>query len=493
MTNKEKKIFSILALLYLIIEVQAFLFLSEIYTDKVSSESLSMYERFGYASSGIGLTIFVLFQLFKAANKPVKIVTTLAIPLIYVTLVWGVYEAVNQSPNIIPDNKRADAAYAALKTLDKPSWKNATEFFAPGDKSDLNELSKRVTKKHPTPNRTIRYIYINGLRGADRFTKRYNKQAEMFDKKLWEILWKDAKRKSIFDPEAKRRSGQIFDDWFYISSSFNMARHDPTKWLEALSTLYYMKEEGHPLYNVYLSLANEYIDDGYINLNDVPNHELEGISFQHYAWDKLKSKMPGFPEFKYEGDDFFERFRSSYSEYVLSPYIDAKGIKIPWYREGANDPTYNYAMRQLTPFLFDASGKAIVSFDNLQKKGVLYNYTSSLREALPKPLEDHWNNYYVRAIRELSTKDKSWDNKTNYDIHSDMLRIGAITPVLLIISGLLIVINVSSLFVSSRSKGAFAVALVVLMCISSERTGLDKKLLSTINKISVKESQIFLY
>ena len=147
MTNKEKKIFSILALLYLIIEVQAFLFLSEIYTDSVSPESLSMYERFGYASSGIGLTLFVLFQLFKAANKPVKIVTTLAIPLIYVTLVWGVYEAVNQSPNIIPDNKRADAAYAALKTLDKPSWKNATEFFAPGDKSDLNELSKRVTKK----------------------------------------------------------------------------------------------------------------------------------------------------------------------------------------------------------------------------------------------------------------------------------------------------------------------------------------------------------
>jgi len=494
MGSKTRKTFAILALIYLIIETQAFFFLSKLYSGHVPAELLSMYERFGYASSGIGITLFVIFQLFKGLNKPGRIVTVILTPLLYSIFVWGVYESINQSPKLIPMDERANATYSALKTLSSPSWSNLGLFFMiPDDKSDSLDLAKRVTERYPTPNRAVQSAYLTGIYGSKRFTEYYMYQAEMIDKDLWDLLWREAKAKAFWDPQIKTIKKEVFDDWFYVTSWLNSLRTNPAKWLEASTGVYYIYKEKNPIVSLIDSRWGDYINDGRFNLDSVSNLELGNIAMEKYAWVKFSAKLKGFPSYFYDGTPFFDRFRIAYSDYILSPYIDSDGLLIPWAGSQKKDETYIAAMQKLTPFLFDGENRALISFGNLTKDGVVASYSQTLTQGLPVKMRHSWDDYYVRTLSSLSQNSEEWENPVNYKLHSDMLRIGVITPILLIISAILILINLTSL--RRVDYRLFLIGIVVFISVYglSERIGLDTFLLDNLTKISVKESQIFLH
>ena len=105
-----KNVFATLSVVYLAIEVQAFTFLSKLYRTDVSSALLSDYERFGYASAGIGISLFFAqWAWTRAKNTKSKLGVLLCLPLLYIITVWSSYEIVHKSPDWISEKERPKA------------------------------------------------------------------------------------------------------------------------------------------------------------------------------------------------------------------------------------------------------------------------------------------------------------------------------------------------------------------------------------------------
>lgn len=478
-----KKLTIAMSAIYLLIEMQAWAFLSEIYRKEVPSSLLSDYELFGYASAGIGLSLLALKFSLRSKNKAIIIIGALLTPIVYVSAVWGMYELVNNSDKLIPNSKRPQVLSASIKTLGGSSWTNSYAFLLDNqsDENIENQINN-FQRLHPTPDRVIQYTYIHGINNLYLFNNRYKEAAEMVDKELWPILWKKTRSAAMYKTggELHLRAAESYltNLKIWVDSSKN----NPMEWLSLYGGMLYIEQENKAPFESFPLIGQSKVKKNYEYQNEEINKvawELMGESF------KLWPKMEAFNE---------ESFREAMTIATVGAVVNINQTLIPWYQGDQSvflTQEYNLFVRQLTPFFFAKDGSPLISMKNISDRSTRTKYIERLQDGLPERLRESWFEFQRNSLTLLSNSKSEWENKTASKIASPLLRVGVITPIMLVLSSTLVVFNIIMLW---RDSKLVAITIVLLgICIG---VGLfpsaSNFALETLIKISVEKPAIYL-
>lgn len=489
---KAKNIFFILSFLYVALEAQAWVFTSRIYTNNMTTVELSQFERFGYASAGIGIALLFLRWAFlgqtHSAGKTASILIT---PLIYTLSVWGLYEAVHRSAEWIPHEKRPLAMQASLYTLANPSWSNASLFYFNATTSaPLSETIEKAMTQHPTSDKEIQNAYIQGLRNLYIFADYYQRSAEVLDENLWPSVWRAAQAQALDEltPKLDRHQAQLHLE--QTRDEFNYGAWRPADWLHLSLKLRHIQDADPVLADYVMSNLPFQIAQGQAyTINADQYREMRN---ETAAWKTLGKGFSSWPMIQF-GSDTPSQFQRAYSKAVLEKYAYIPGEVIPWYRADVSPlktKTYLSAAEQVVPFLFK-DGAPLLTLDKVYDIDTRSRYVNTLQLTLPPLLKGNWLEYQAQTYLELSTSTNAWLKPTLKAMNLPLLRIGAVLPAMLLLSSLLLLINIAMLFKVHWAAPCLAIGVGFALYLDT-MPWVSQFLLKTLLHISVKEPKVFL-
>lgn len=109
---KLKHLLIALTAIYMGVETQSLFMIWDITNRAPSAELMDRYERFGYAASGLGITLLAARLFLKIKTHPIAVL--FITPIIYMASVWSVYEAVSRAPDFIPEESKPKALTTSL-------------------------------------------------------------------------------------------------------------------------------------------------------------------------------------------------------------------------------------------------------------------------------------------------------------------------------------------------------------------------------------------
>lgn len=481
----------LLSSIYLIIEMQAITFLSEIYTSTPTAEALSQYEKFGYASTGLGLTLFFIKWIFRQKRSKKQVIcATFAAPLIYCISIWSVYELVHQAPSWVPTQSRSKAMQASLQTMAVPQWSNLWVFYSeqPESRHQLLLNIKSTIENHPTPDRAVQAAYIQSFRALTVFDEHYQKSSEMLDDSLWPLLWRGANRiaheesPSTASTIAVEQRIRVLKNW--VARNAQM----PHRWLNNELAFWSLARREKTLQSI---LFPDRTEGGSRVLTAI--HYIEQ-SREEKAWEALGQDISGWPAYTISDEDTQTQFRRALSQSTLSPYAHLPLVEIPQYAPGQDhrkQRVYMLAAQQIAPFLFDHKGTPLMTLRSIYDLETRAKFINTLKTGLPPILRENWTRYQTEALLNLSVSTDAWEETTTPKLHEGMLRAGVITPVLFVLSGIMLIINLVSIARANLIVAAATFPLLPMIWFQLWEDG-SASLLKTILMISVRESQIFL-
>lgn len=490
-----KNVFATLSVVYLAIEVQAFTFLSKLYRTDVSSALLSDYERFGYASAGIGISLFFAqWAWTRAKNTKSKFGVLLCLPLLYIITVWSSYEIVHKSPDWISEKERPKAMANAVQTLSSPSWSNLASFYLDGDITVSDLDVKKLISKHPASDRVVQASFINGMRNLDRFNDMYSKNAPTLDRSVWRSLWKEAVNKTYFDKNAPDEEDAEYQ-YMAAVAFLNRAQDDPTKWADLLPTLMYISITDPGLAHL-LSFEMEGFTSGEkMGIAEIDKAGLANVRTEAYVWKRFQERYFNFPGYIAGSSPIEERMRVAFSEMIMGDFTYLPGESIPWHRDGVSPSEhaiYKKALHQIAPYIVYKDGTSLIRLSSIFDDTTREMYSGKLRMGVPGSIRKAWSDYEENAISTLAVNAEEWKVPSQYKLHSDYLRIGAILPFMMLFSFMLIVLNTVKIFKGGLAYGFAAVSVATLVFIEASPV-FQNSLLKALVLISVKESQIFIH
>jgi hypothetical protein len=484
-----------LSIAYLLLEVTAFRFLSSIFTRDVGNELLSQYERFGYASAGIGAALLFYTVALNYSNKiPARVAGALFVPLIYMMSVWSLYEFVHKSPNYVPEDVRVEAARAGLMTLSKPDVNNVLLFyFSNTNKAKYIEAIPHIIENRAHEDEFIQAVYIQGIRNISAFKDYYESHANMLDKPFISEVWRNVsyhsylKNKENFSETGMSRL--IHEQYQWKSRQMR----SPVQ-LPALALSSYLikkepliKEHVDNLLTVKPGLATTKTADAGMTIARYKHEEA--------AWDLMRKEVPQLGHYISGSErEILDRLRYSYSQNVLSPFAYLPNASIPWANNVSplRSETYNAALQQIAPFFMDKNGIPVLTIARIYDKDTYFGYINNLQLGLNPKLREQWSSYLSLSYQKLATDRNEWLVPTQFELHKDLLRIGAVVPIMLSLSALLILMNLLNLLRQGVISGVVAAA-IVISAFTIQNEIFDEFLLDALLSISVKESQIYLY
>lgn len=475
-----KHVLLTLSSIYILIEIQAWAFLSEIYRNEVSSDLLSNYELFGYASAGIGISLLLIKQASKIKNKVIFTLTVLATPVFYIIAVWGIYELVNQSDKVIPNDFRPQVLSASIKTLSTPSWNNTVLFLGSSEATPYD--IKKLQSLHPTPDVVIQKNYIQGMDSLAKFNQRYKEVAEMVDRDLWPILWKKTRGVAIHLSSGELHLREVESHLDYLYNWAESSKRNPLEWLSFYSGLASLQAQNkHPFIHVSM------LDDSVLQKTYIYQDE----EIDKFAWELMGDSFDNWlnaTSFNHES------YRAAITQSTVGEYVNLKGHLIPWYTnesEVFNSQEYWYFTNQLTPFFFSEEGKPLISIRNINDRETRMRYIRRLQEGLPYEMKDSWLSYQASLLKALSQNAEKWEDKTASSIASPLLRVGIVTPLMLVLSSFLILFNSYSLWKENKLIAISSVVIGVILATGLFPSTTDL-LLKTLVTISVEHPAVYL-
>ncbi len=489
---KKMHVLPTLSVIYLFIETQALLLLSKIYTDVVPVSSLSEYERFGYASAGLGVCLLFIKYIASKKDLSHKLLCSLFLaPFVYMISVWAVYETVQRSPFWINDELKPRAMRATVNTLSSPSFNNALSFFLDRSSTsdEIEQRTATMLQNYPSSDRVIQGTYIEGMKSVDLFARYYQSHAEALDTKLWNKVWKDGKRLKYYTERDRYTRDNINVLWGNAARA-EQSSISPLS-IERLATLYTMKIEFPAIYQ-HSKLENIQGNSLFLTKKETLSLSSETVSWD--VWREIGEDFSIWPTYHHD-KAFLEQFRAAYSQGVLGKYAYIPNAIMPWYHEEKNplsSDVYRRALFQISPFLFNKQGEPLISISRLYNDDKRSRYITRIARGLPEELKDNWIVYQKRTISSLSHSTDAWLKPTDKSLHIDLLRVGVITPILLLLSLILILTNLVLLFKENIIVGVVG-ATASAAALLSIAPPLTKALIELLLMISVKEANIFLF
>lgn len=485
-----KTVLSTLSLFYIVLEAQAWAFTSRIYTHHLTTSELSQFERFGYASAGIGIALlFLRFAYLGQTHWAGKFTALLLTPLIYIMSVWGMYEAVHRSAEWIPQSHRTLAMQASLHTLAKPDWYNASLFyFNVTPKEPMQNTITAAMKRYPMSDKEIQQAYIQGMRNLALFADYYQRSAEVLDRELWPSVWRAAQAQAINEvtPKLDRYQAQ-----HYLDKTLDDFRYGATRtfdWLPLSIKLHNMLD-ADPVLASYVLAELPLSSTHNIAINADQYRQMRN---EAAAWKTLGRGFHEWPALQFE----FNReaqFQQAYSKSVLEKYAYLPGQVIPWYQPNVmplKTKAYLTAAEQVVPFLFK-DGAPVLTFDKVYDLDTRSRYINTLQLTLPPLLKENWLNYQSKSYFELSVSPEAWLKPTLMAMNLPLLRIGAVLPAMLLLSSILLLINIATSWRQHWVAAIAAIGIGATLYLDAA-PWLSQTLLKTLLYISTKESKIFL-
>jgi hypothetical protein len=505
-----KYIFTFLASVYLCIELQSWLFLSQIYTQPLDAETLGDYERFGYASLGLGVSLFYLRQSMRIKNKITMSISFLFIPLVYISAVWGAYELVQRSSDWVVDKPKA--MRASISTLANPSLENLTTYYFGNPEIDSDLVDDFMTQ-YPPSDKLIQSSYIRGLRHVDTFSSVYEKAQSQLDRSAIEgLIKKGALYNSNFNiTNSKNQHLNVIAAKGAVIERFSSSFFQPALMLNyevdkafadelSKARSYYSRnidtvELHSPKFRLlHSSVSGLSMKIDFVNW-DIPAYDFTTIIGRKEA-QAMISESFGMDEYEYKNVDDLEYFQYLVSKTTLTPVIGDGNIDFPlisWDSKSSlsNDSSYLFAVQRLAPFFFK-NDKPIINLDGIRDDERRNKYISNMRAGLSDGLRTHWLQYQQHTYLKMSEDESSWGNPVNKALNKDMLRIGAILPVMFLLSTIMLIFNV----VASAAENKFRAVLLLVSgtaFIIFDSSATSHFMLSALLAISVKAPQIFVF
>ena len=476
-----------LTALYMGIETQSLLMVWDITNHAPSAELMERYERFGYAASGLGITLLAARLLLRA--KLNSLLVLFLVPIIYFTSVWSVYEAVSRAPELIPQNKKPQALASSLSIVTRPDVTSMFSFYI-DQNVDKEGLATAFNERHPMPARAIQATYLNGLTSVKLITQLFNGSWKQLDKSIYDQVVKGSDFALGFESHKANNMGVAVTELRSMNNLLEKA--SPLNYLFLANPEYIRslleRQASHELqaktliaitYDM-LPFGNAPVEgDGMVrrwnpakyrmNLNS----EAVELANQKY-WDMFRENLTFLNEKAPILDgwdiDWDLAIRKQFTEHVFSKHIGGAEVSVlRWYdatEDYSKNETYLAMLNHATPFFFDKNGEPLLSFRELVNPGVSEKMRNALRMGLNDSLQSHYDQYRESSLDSLMDSAKKWENFTDNATFSPLLRIGVILPVLFLLSIALIVANAVSLSKSSLlALGAGVMSSVVVICI----------------------------
>jgi hypothetical protein len=476
-----------ISLIYLYIEAQSWLFLSRIYNSTLTNEILSQYEKFGYASAGIGISLLFVRRILNAEKTTkARILYLLLTPLIYISSVWLIYEGVNKIPSLIPVEAKPIIMQKSLRTLAKPSWNNLALPWG-NQHADIENISDDINafmKTYPTADRVIQAAFISGIRNISMFSEYYSASAKYVNKGLWLRMWNELETKQYF--EAEMQEPKITRHFVFSKNHINATNSLPSL-LSSLFTIYLAKKSSTTLH--------DYITSTHSSLPSGTVHQYQKEQIRKMTWEVFDEVMPLGPYALEDLDnDILERLRVAYSAKSLSKYAHLPTNYIEWDVGGnpLHQKTYLMAASQVAPFLFNAESSPLLSLNQLYTEKSRMRYIDTLQRGLPNTIKKLWDEYELRTLLNLSLHSDSWLKPVDNGLHEHILRVGTVTPLMLFASTIFIIMNVIVIFLANKKLGIIGL-IIIASTLSGVLSHSESYLTELMLHISVKESQVYLY
>lgn len=510
---KIKHMLVALTAIYMGIETQSLLMIWDITNRAPSAELMDKYERFGYAASGLGITLLAARLLLKMKTHVIAIL--FIIPIIYMASVWSVYEAVSRAPDFIPEKKKPKALTTSLALLTRPDDTSMFSFYT-DKKINEQDLAFDFNKLHPMPKEAIQSTYLNGITSVSLITQLFKGNWKLLDESSYKmaieksnfIIGFESHKANKIDSAINeiRYWDEVLDDYKplkyvlftnpeYIRSL--MERHSShelqTKTLVAIT--YDMLPFGNP------PITNS----GMVKRWDPSkyratlNSEAALLANQE-NWDKLRQSLDFLekeaPPLRGFDMDWGLAIREQFTKNVLSKHIGYAELPVlNWYDNSdryEKNETFLAIINHATPFFFDENDIPLISFKDIVEKERKAKMRNSLRMGLNERLNEYYNEYRIGALSSLMKSPDKWSNYTNNATFSPLLRVGVILPMLFILSAILLIANAISLSRTSRLaifSGVVSSVIVVLI----QDTQASGMLTDVILSISVQKSAITLF
>jgi hypothetical protein len=506
-----KYFITFLAAIYFGIELQSWLFLSDLYTKPLNAEILGKYERFGYASVGLGVSLLYLRQSVKLTNRITMVVAFAFVPLVYIASVWGVYEVIQKSANWVDDKPKA--MKASLLTLAEPSLANLTAYYF-GDPETSIDTVNSFMRAYPASDKLIQSSYIKGLRRVNAFSDVYEKGREQLDKKAVRGLISKGMIYTL-DINSTRTANQhlnvlaaknalIEKYGFWVSpllisqyEEFSSGARDDIAQAKSYYSKHFDSISFHSpkIRASHSSISGFYVKIDYLNWN-IPAYDFTDIVGKQKSQAMIADSF-GVENTTYQNVDDLTYFQQMVSKATLQPILGNEQLGdfplIPWDGKSdfSNEDAYLYAVKRIAPFFFSGNSP-IINLRGIRDEERRGRYISNMRAGLSSGLKSHWLTYQKETYLLLSEEQSAWDNPANKALNKDMIRVGAILPVMFLLSTVMLIANVVISTIDNKINGIAIIAAGAIV-VTFQSTALTDAMFAILLPISVKAPQIFVF
>ena len=481
------RIFFYVTIFYLLIETQALVALGGVYAFPMTAEKLTKLEQLGYVTAAMGLALIFL-KWFGAYTKNNK-VTFLLAPLAFFISFEMIHGVVERLPYAINDKPRA--LHSGVKTLMSPGINNIGNFWLSLDKDNSITTANALAfnKKFPVNDRVVQDIYIDAIKNINTFNLMYKRETQ--DLTLEKIRkMRVQTSQAIYAKEGKPVS---------YNSAINTLAYE--RYLLKASPLHWLKleasERGLDRFNPVLSdLVNmaynryprEYtlLSPTRAPLTQIDKYHVMEIILQQKTWDKWRELMPYLGPYPVGDMSFEKKFAHAITNHYITP-ITGDRDPIPLDRKGQSS-YFNKQAERLAPFFFER-GAPLISLNRIYNNDTREKYIMNVDSALHTKLRSSFNDYRVDAITSLSKSKDNWSRPIDKELNIDLVRVGAIMPLMLLLSLVMLAFNIFR-GVSIKDKVTLFVAALVGVVIALSPA--SEVIIDILVKLSYRTPQVFL-
>ena len=407
-----------ISLVYLFIETMALLMVITILSSPPDAMAMGQFERFGYASAALGLTLLIIKQLKKKYSADLGAMLLVAV-MSYPVSLWVIYELVESSPSWIPQSIKPwslQRAYITLSGL-------ATD-------ADVDAHWSSVVKKYPVPDEAIRQINLDGIRALSSFYQSTSNWAHEFKQDKYQR----PAELSVLNNVMRYSDFLHSYENALVASLSGVLAPLTSRTIPQLSLLYHVDPELVGLIpgNSHRIIMNEHV--------------------MHLAERRFLREIGGqFPDLRFDLDDSSQSWDFVLREAITMHVIKQTGVDyqggslaFPWYKNNsqflgsAELKAFSY---YITPFFFDEEKRMLLDVPVLMDEKDVKQIEQNLSGGLADSVRDQFNRFYHRIGLSLANSPEDWVLPISKPLFSGWVRIGVILPMMGLLSLVLLIVN----------------------------------------------------
>jgi hypothetical protein len=475
----------LLALGYIILEAQSWVFLVQSLSSVTTAEEIHIREKFGYTTAAIGITLlFIQFGL-KKLNERIKsplVIAVLLSPLLYLISFVSVYSIVTNSTRVVDSESKPKALYAALYSMTNPEHSGLAPYYTlSNDDTPVSnqEIVNDFLKLYPSTKIDIAKAYNQGVNITEKIVDIYHYKLKPNKSKVAKGVY--YMKKETYTTVQGKYVDAHFSSWNaerLINNGFLMMPYDIPEYIKNLLSTD-LSVESHILQSAYLILLKR---DALINtstLSDVVGDPmlcailayLPSFCDTGYGSDKsFTGRMDAYPSplvnsskdnlsylmwrfsmtrgeaVRYDlNQEQIDLYYQALTNTLLDPFGERNTPYIGLPKEMTFDSfvgslAVKDAIMENAPFMI-SNEQYIVKLNRLNDKKYA-NRSRSFGRQYPDKAKVLWKEFQRDYIPQLLVSKSIWETAYAKKVYTGLLKQSVVLPVMLALSSILILLNV---------------------------------------------------